>query len=333
VRDNGSERIVVDASTALADRPPRSLVHGSALGFALPSLLAATAGAGISLQAFLNGRLATQLGSPLLAASVSSLSALGVLLALGIATGALARAVARMRAGSRPRPWHVLCGTLGGAYLLISTTAAPRIGIALLAVAAICGQSVSSLLLDRSALAPTGRVPLTTSRVAGVALAVVAVAFAADLGSASARSHAALIAAALVAGVAIAFQQVGLGHVSLRTGESLAAAASTVAMSAVVILPSALIATRGVASSGWSAPPLDWLGGLVGAAIATGTAKAVRTIGVVPVMLALVAGQTIGALGIDLVAPVPGHPVTVARMIGVVLVLVAVVLGSRRPAA
>jgi len=50
----------------------------------------------------------------------------------------------------------------------------------------------------------------------------------------------------------------------------------------------------------------------------------VRSLGVLGVTLALVAGQSAGALALDLVAPAPGEAVTAGTVIGVALTLVAV---------
>jgi transporter family-2 protein len=45
--------------------------------------------------------------------------------------------------------------------------------------------------------------------------------------------------------------------------------------------------------------------------------------------LATVAGQTTGALVIDLIAPAPGEAVTAATVVGVVLTLAAVAISGR----
>ena len=63
------------------------------------------------------------------------------------------------------------------------------------------------------------------------------------------------------------------------------------------------------------------------------SAAAVQTLGVLRLGLATVAGQTTGALVIDLIAPAPGEAVTVATVLGVVLTMVAVAISGRGPAA
>jgi uncharacterized membrane protein YdcZ (DUF606 family) len=55
----------------------------------------------------------------------------------------------------------------------------------------------------------------------------------------------------------------------------------------------------------------------------------VRTLGVLRLMLVSVAGQSAGALVIDLLAPVRGESVGVATVVGLVLTVVAVFVSGR----
>jgi transporter family-2 protein len=73
-----------------------------------------------------------------------------------------------------------LCrGANGALFIVVSATAAPEVGVALLTVALVCGQMTGGVLVDRFGLTPAGRRPLTAARVAAVALTVAAVALAA----------------------------------------------------------------------------------------------------------------------------------------------------------
>ena len=71
----------------------------------------------------------------------------------------------------------------------------------------------------------------------------------------------------------------------------------------VALLSIAAIATGLSPPHGWSAPPLEYPAGLIGAAIATTMAVLVSRLGVLRLILALTAGQAIGGLALDLVAP------------------------------
>jgi transporter family-2 protein len=72
-----------------------------------------------------------------------------------------------------------------------------------------------------------------------------------------------------------------------------------------------------------------WLGGLAGAAVVASTAQGVPEIGVALVTVCVVAGTTVGALGVDRLGLGPGgrHHATAMRVLGAVLAVVAVGLG------
>jgi bacterial/archaeal transporter family-2 protein len=89
------------------------------------------------------------------------------------------------------------------------------------------------------------------------------------------------------------------------------------------------IATGLTPAHGWSAPPLEYTAGLLGAAIATTMAVLVSRLGVLRLMLALTAGQAIGGLLLDLIAPAHGETVTAGTVAGVALACAAVLVSGR----
>ncbi|MEP6954825.1 MAG: DMT family transporter [Solirubrobacteraceae bacterium] len=293
----------------------------------LPTAIAVAAGAGVAVQSYINGRLGVALGSPELAAAVNNTIGLLALTALVVATRALPRALRAVRAGAQVRWWYLI-GGLGGSLLVASAAiAAPEIGVALLTVALVCGQTAGSLIADSAGLSPAGRAGATPLRIAGVVLAVAAVA----LSAFGARGHLdlLLLAFALVAGVAVALQQAANGQLARATGEPLVAGMINFVVGLAALLVLAGVVTSFHAPNGWSAPPLEWIGGLLGATIATTSAILVSRLGVLGLMIAVTAGQVTGGLVIDLVAPVKGEPVTVETVFGIVLAFVAVALTAR----
>ncbi len=139
-------------------------MHRLALG------LAFAAGTALSLQAFVNGRLAGSLGSALLAGTVNNAVGLTALLAVAFALGAPGRALHAVRRSGRPRVWQLVAGANGALFIVVSATAAPEVGIALLTVALVCGQMAGGLLVDRFGLTPAGRRGLTRPRLLAVGL-------------------------------------------------------------------------------------------------------------------------------------------------------------------
>ena len=291
---------------------------------ALPTLIVIAAGVALSAQAYINGRLGQSIGSAGGAAAVNNGVGLVALLVVTVVAGAIPRA---LRSLAQVRLWHLLGGLGGAMFIAAGAIGAPEIGVALLSVALVCGQTSGSVVADRAGLSPAGHQGVTTGRIAGVALTIAAV-VASALG-ASAHLRLGLLVFALAAGAASALQQAANGHLARNTGEPLFAGTVNFAVGFAALLVVAAIATGLSPPHGWSAPPLEYSAGLLGAAIATAMAVLVSRLGVLRLMLALTAGQTIGGLGLDLVAPARGETVTAGTFVGVALACAAVLVSSR----
>ncbi|HEX7298435.1 MAG TPA: DMT family transporter [Solirubrobacteraceae bacterium] len=291
---------------------------------AVPTAFAVAAGAGLAAQAYINGRLGRSLGSAELAATINNVTGLSVLAVIMVVTGAAPRALRRR---ADVRPWHLL-GGLGGAMLVAAgAIAAPEIGVALLSLALVCGQTSGSLVADRVGLSPAGRRDITPARMGGVALAVAAVTLSA-LG-AHTSPQAGLIAFAVVAGVANALQQAANGHLARVTGEPVFAMTVNFLVGAAALAAVAAVVTGLSPPHGWSAPVPEYLAGVIGAAVATTMVVTVSRLGVLRLMLGVIAGQAAGGLVVDLVAPIHGETVTAATVVGVALTFLAVLVTGR----
>jgi bacterial/archaeal transporter family-2 protein len=285
------------------------------------------AGGAISLQAYLNGRLGSDVGSPVIAGAINNLVALVAVVSIVLATGALPRARDRLRALGRPPFWYFLGGLAGAGLVLVSAAAAPEVGVALLTVALVSGSTGGSLPVDAAGIGPAGRRPITAPRVAGVALAIVATVISA-LG-APADLDLLLLGAAFVAGVTLALQAAANGQLVRATGEPWAATLVNVTVGFCALGVIAVITLATVDLDAMPGNPFLYVGGLLGAFVVVVTATAVQTLGVLRLGLAMVAGQMAGALVVDLIAPARGEEVTLATVVGVVLTLVAVVISGR----
>jgi bacterial/archaeal transporter family-2 protein len=294
---------------------------------ALPMAIAVAAGVTLAVQSYVNGRFGRALGSAEMAAAVNNTVGLVALGAAAAATGAIPRALRHL---DRVRGWHLLGGLGGAMYVVAGAVGAPEIGVALLVIALVCGQTAGSLGADAAGLSPAGRQAVTPGRFAGVILTIAAV-VASALG-AQASLRVGILAFTVAAGVATALQQAANGHLARGTGEPLFAGAVNFAVGFVALLVVAAVANGLVPPHGWSAPPLEYLGGILGAAIATSMAVIVSRLGVLRMILALTAGQTLGGLALDLIAPARGEHVTAGTIVGVALAFAAVfVSGWRAP--
>ena len=261
--------------------------------------------------------------------------ALVALLAVAAATGGLRTARSAWRSGRRPRAWHVGGGLLVAFPLIVSAAAAAELGVALLTVALVGGQTVGSVLLDRTGLAPGGVRPMTRRRAAGAGLAVLAVALVAleDGGELDAL----LLAASVLAGAAIAVIQAATGHLAEAFDDAVTGSAALFAGALVTTTAAWLAATGGTAPGGWDAPPQDLLaGGLLGVLITVAIGVVVPRLGSLGLTVALTAGQSLGALLLDAVAPAGDTRIGAVTVLSLGLVFVAVVVtgtgsGERAP--
>lgn len=285
-------------------------------------------GALLAIQARVNGQLAQDLGDALLAALVSFGSGLVAVLVVVLLRARPRAAVGRVR----DVPWWTRLGGIGGATLVaIGAFATPRLGVALLTVSMVAGQATGGLAVDKAGLGPSGRHALTVPRVGGAALCLLAV-LVSVLGKGAGDANPALLLLTVGGGLLISLQQALNGRVRRQTGD-----AAVTTLLNFFVGTTVLVAAYAV-FSGWhvdSWPGLGqwWLytGGLLGATFVAVAAVIVRTLGVLRMGLATVAGQLIGAIVLDLVTPAAAHGVAAGTVVGAALTLLAVGVSGRPP--
>ncbi len=311
------------------ERPAAPAAQPAAGGLpeALALLLAFLAGGGVALQSYVNGKLAGEVGSTLLASLLSFVVGLLALFGLSLARGSLKTARQRLGVTGRPPLWY-FAGGLAGAYLVSSTAAgAPEIGVALVTVALVAGQTGGSLGVDAIGLGPSGTQPVTPSRLTGVALAVVAVVISAFVGGGKTDLHLGLLLLVAAAGVGVAFQQAANGRLQQVTGDAVVAALVNFLVGTLVL--ALLLGITRPGGTDLSAPFPLYLGGLLGAAFVLTAAATVRVLGVLRLSLVAISGQSAGALVLDALDPAPGRSLTWATYVGVALTIVAVGISRR----
>ncbi len=292
-------------------------------------LLALAAGGAGACQSRLNGQLNEVVGSALLAAVVSF--GIGLVLVLGLV---LARPSARAGwAQVRTVPVWRRLGGLGGATLIaVSAAAAPVLGVALLSVGLVAGQTGGGVLVDRIGLGPGGRRPLTGPRLVGAVLCLLAVTL--SVAGKGARDAAPLLLLLVVlAGLATTLQQALNGHVRAATGD----ASVATLLNFLVGISALLVGLVGHALlTGAEFGPLPgagqwylYLGGPIGVAYVIIAASTVRVLGVLRLTLTTIAGQLVGAVLLDLLVPPAGTTLSPFTVVGALLTLVAVTVSGR----
>jgi bacterial/archaeal transporter family-2 protein len=294
---------------------------------------AVVSGSLVALQQRVNGQLGVDLQDALLAALVSFATGLTAVVLVVLARPAARRAVAAVR----QVPWWSRLGGLGGATLVaVGAAATPKIGVALLTVGLVAGQTAGGLVVDRAGLAPGGSHLLTAPRLAGAALCLVAVGLG-SLGRDARDADPLLLVLVVVAGFLIAVQQALNGRVRRTTGDAgVATLVNFVVGTAALALGFALAAAiRGLPAGDWPGPDrwYLYLGGPIGASFVAVAAVVVRRLGVLRLGLAVISGQLVGSLVIDLVLPATDRGIAATTVLGAALTLVAVGvsgLGMRR---
>jgi bacterial/archaeal transporter family-2 protein len=300
-------------------------------------------GAGVAVQGRINGALGARLHDGIAAATVSFGSGLLVLLILFVVRGSLREGVGRVRravsAGS-VRPWHLLGGLCGAFFVACQGLTVAALGVTAFTVAVVSGQLLSSLVVDRLGVAPSGRTPVTALRFGGAVLGVLAVLIAGWGRSATpggalsvpdalhGAPAALLIVLPALAGIGLAWQQAVNGRIG-EVGGSLSATLVNfcVGLVALFVIEAVILIWSGLPAE-FPTQPWLYLGGVIGIAFIALAAVTVGRIGVLLLGLTSVAGQLVTSIVLDVLTPTSAGLSTTA-VIGSALTLLAVAVAAR----
>ena len=312
---------------------PAPETHLSPLRFAVYLVVAVVAGMLVALQSRINGGLGQALDDGFVAAIISFGSG-AVLLSLLLllwrpGRRGVVRTVSAIREGGIP--WWYVLGGLGGAIFVLSQGLLVGIlGVALLTVGIVSGQTLSSLLVDRRGLGTMRPKPITAPRLVGAVLALVAVGIAVS-GELRAAVPLWIVIEPFLVGLLLGVQQALNGQVRSVSQSAVTATWANFVVGAAVLLVAALIHLPFAGwPTHWSTNPLLYLGGPVGMLFIGMQAAIVRQMGVLVMGLAVLAGQLATSVLLDVLLPLPGHVIAVTTVIGTVLTFVAVAVASVR---
>lgn len=314
------------------------MTHTPRLPLPLGLLAAVIAGLLVPVQARVNGALGMALADGLAAAVVSFTTGLILMIAISLALprgrAGLAEVLPALRERRFPR-YYVLAGAIGALFVFAQSFTVGLLGVALFTVAAVTGQTLSGLLVDRMGIGPAGKRPITGIRVIGSVLTVAAVAWAVSprfSGGAGASDPLQLILPVLLpvlAGFLMSFQQAMNGTATVHYGTPITATLVNF-IAGSVLLWLAWGIKLAIAGAGNGLPGQWWyyLGGPMGCIFIAVAAFLVRSLGVLVTGLGMIAGQLLGSLGLDLALPAPGTVVALPTVLGTLLTLAAIVLAS-----
>jgi transporter family-2 protein len=297
--------------------------------------MAVATGLFIPIQGRINGALGVALGDGIGAAVVSFSTGLLVMTVISLALPRGRAGLARILPAVRERqfpPYYVLAGCIGALFVFAQSFTVGLLGVALFTVAAVTGQTLSGLLVDRMGIGPAGKRPITGIRVLGSVLTVAAVAWAVSPRFSAGESGLQLLVPVmlpLLAGFLMSFQQAMNGTATVHYGTPIAATLVNFIAGATLLWAAWLIKLA-VAGAGNPLPAQWWyyLGGPLGCIFIGIGALLVRSLGVLVTGLGMIAGQLLGSLGLDLVLPVPGTVIALPTVLGTVLTLGAIILAT-----
>ncbi|WP_318244717.1 DMT family transporter [Microbacterium pullorum] len=286
---------------------------------------AALIGVMTAVQARINGQLGVSLDDGFVAALISFGSGLVILAVISLALPSGRRGFRRLVSGVRDRriPLWMLGGGVAGA-LTVATQglAVGLIGVALFTVGVVAGQTVCGLVLDRLGHGPSGVVAVTTGRVIGGLLALVAAGIALTGGAIDAPVW--MLVLPFVAGVGIAWQQATNGRLRQRVGTPLTATlVNFIGGSLCLVIAAGVHVALVGAPAALPTEPWLYVGGAMGVFYIFLSAALVVHTGVLLLGLASVAGQLAASVVLDIIWPAPAGP-----GVGTALAMVAVALAS-----
>lgn len=289
----------------------------------------------IPVQARINGALGERLDDGLAAALVSFSVGLVIMILISVilprGRAGAAQLLPALRERRFPR-YYVLAGAIGAYFVLSQTLTVAVLGVAVFTVAAVAGQTMTGLVVDRLGIGPAGKKALTVMRVVGAVLTIAAVVWAVSpkfSGTSSAADLVLPVLLPLTAGMLMSFQQAMNGTTSMHYGTPITATLVNFISGAAVLL---VFWLTKVMVSGFGEPlPGEWylyLGGAMGCVFIGVSAVLVRGLGVLLTSLGMIGGQLVGSLLLDIFLPAPGSVVVAATVLGTLLTLAAIVVAT-----
>lgn len=291
--------------------------------------LAVFVGALTAAQSRFNGELSRQIhngiGAGLISNIVGSLVLIVIVLIFKKDRDGITQTINALKAG-RLAWWEMLGGLGGTIFLSTQGVTVPEIGVALFTISLVGGQTASSLLVDKLGLTPSGKKPVTLSRIliATATLISVSIAVYPDLGNSKFKLLP--IALALLAGVVVSFQQALNARVNMVAERPLATTFFNFIIGSLFLaIALAVNLLRGGSIGKLPTSPWLYLGGICGLTFIAVSAYTLKHIGLLNFITFSVSGQLIGALLFDWFAPAAHTTVSGYLLTGTAMTMCAVV--------
>ena len=271
------------------------------------AVFAVLIGVVVAIQSRINGQLSSDLNNGLAAALVSFLTGLTLVTILVFGFKREREALFRIFTAVKSKQlvtWEVMGGILGGFFVAAQSAVVPQIGVALFTISVVAGQTVSSLLVDKAGITPSGKQKITKPRIIGAIATLIAVGIAVFPDLTNSEFRFLPLTFSLIVGVFASIQQGMNGRVNVVAGRPLATAWLNFASGTVVVVI-ALSINFALGATIGSFPNNFWVytGGSAGLIFVAVSAFIIKHLGVLNFVILNIAGQLIGAVLIDWIFP------------------------------
>jgi len=292
------------------------------------AVFAVLIGVVVAIQSRINGQLSVDLNNGLAAALISFLTGLTIITILVFGIKRERAALFRIFAAVKNKQlvaWEVIGGILGGFFVAAQSAVVPQIGVALFTISVVAGQTVSSLLVDKAGITPSGKQKITKPRIFGAIATLVAVAIAVFPDLTNSEFRFLPLTFALIVGVFASIQQGMNGRVNVVAQRPLATAWLNFASGTVVVVIALSINLLSGATIG-RLPNNFWVytGGSAGLIFVAVSAYIIKHLGVLNFVILNIAGQLVGAVMIDWLAPAKAGSLNGYLIFGTAMTIVSI---------
>ena len=296
------------------------------------AIFAVLIGVVVAIQSRINGQLSVDLNNGLAAALISFLTGLALVTILVFGFKPEREALYRIFTAVRNKQlvtWEVMGGVLGGFFVAAQSAVVPQIGVALFTISVVAGQTISSLLVDKAGLTPSGKERITKPRIFGAIATLIAVAIAVFPDLTNSEFRFLPLTFALIVGVFASFQQGMNGRVNVVGKRPLATAWLNFASGTIVVVI-ALSVDLALGASIGSLPSNFWVytGGAAGLIFVAVSAYIIKHLGVLNFSILSIAGQLVGAILIDWLAPAKAGSLNGYLIFGTVLTIISIAVSK-----
>jgi transporter family-2 protein len=296
------------------------------------AIFAVLIGVVVAIQSRINGQLSVDLNNGLAAALISFLTGLALVTILVFGFKLEREALYRIFTAVRKKQlvtWEVMGGVLGGFFVAAQSAVVPQIGVALFTISVVAGQTISSLLVDKAGLTPSGKERITKPRIFGAIATLIAVAIAVFPDLTSSEFRFLPLTFALIVGVFASFQQGMNGRVNVVGKRPLATAWLNFASGTIVVVI-ALSVDLALGASIGPLPSNFWVytGGAAGLIFVAVSAYIIKHLGVLNFSILSIAGQLVGAILIDWLAPAKAGSLNGYLIFGTVLTIISIAVSK-----